>query len=95
MYRRATVRENVLYSARQRLPRDWPDADVRAFAEAVLATLGIDAVADSVVGDAYARGVSGGERKRANIGMELAAAPIFLAVVRAPLCRRRCCCCCR
>ena len=81
MYRRATVRENVIFSARQRLPREWHDSSVTAFADAVISTLGLSLVADSVVGDAYARGISGGERKRTNIGMELAAAPVFLAVV--------------
>jgi ABC-type multidrug transport system ATPase subunit len=37
--------------------------------------LGLSQVADSIVGDVSRRGVSGGERKRVNIGLELMAKP--------------------
>jgi ABC-type multidrug transport system ATPase subunit len=40
--------------------------------------LGLSRVADSHVGDVNRRGVSGGERKRVNIGIELMANPSVL-----------------
>lgn len=76
-----TVRECIEFSARVRLPRSgWSAGKVAAHVSAVLAVLGLSHVADTVVGDVSQRGISGGERKRTNIGVELAAAPaaIFL-----------------
>lgn len=81
MLRELTVRENALFSARMRLPRrGWGEAAIAAHVDAVLAVLGLTHVAHTLVGDETTRGVSGGERKRANIAIELAAAPaaIFL-----------------
>ena len=49
-----------------------------AHASAVIAALGLHRVRHSIVGDEQSRGVSGGERKRLNIGIELAAAPLLL-----------------
>ena len=49
-----------------------------AHAGAVIAALGLHRVRHSIVGDEQSRGVSGGERKRLNIGIELAAAPLLL-----------------
>ncbi|ORY50030.1 hypothetical protein BCR33DRAFT_847262 [Rhizoclosmatium globosum] len=53
-----SVRENIRYSARVRLPNSWTNAEVDAHVEAILQAL---------------KGISGGQRKRVNIGMELAA----------------------
>lgn len=47
-------------------------------ADSVLANLGLSRVAHSLVGDVNTRGVSGGERKRVNIGVELMARPAIL-----------------
>lgn len=44
----------------------------------VIEELGLGKVADSKVGDQMIRGVSGGERKRVNIGMELITSPRYL-----------------
>ena len=43
--------------------------------EQVIEELGLNKVADSYVGGELMRGVSGGERKRVNIGMELITSP--------------------
>ena len=47
----------------------------------VARVLGLDAIQHSVVGDEEKRGISGGQRKRVNIGMEMVADPslLFLA----------------
>ena len=71
-----TVRENMLYSSRVRLPRHgWTDEDIARHVDAVIDVLGLFSCADTLVAN-----VSGGQRKRANIGLELAMAPaaIFL-----------------
>ena len=79
MLRELTVRENILFSARMRLPREgWSDAEIQAHVDAVIEVLGLSECAHTLIGDETSRGVSGGQRKRCNIGMELAVAPAAL-----------------
>ena len=73
-----TVRENILHSAKVRLPSYWGDQDVQKHVELVLKCLKLSHVQDSRVGSTAAPIISGGERKRVSIGMELAAAPMAL-----------------
>ena len=73
-----TVRENILHSARIRLPSYWSDTDVQKHVELVLRCLKLSHVQNSQVGSTAAPVISGGERKRVSIGMELAAAPMAL-----------------
>lgn len=80
-----TVREALFLSARLRLPRHVSQEHCRHAVERVMAVLGLLHVAESVIGtgevhEAGARGISGGERKRVNIGMELVALPSCLLV---------------
>jgi ABC-type sulfate/molybdate transport systems ATPase subunit len=81
MMRELTVRENILFSARMRLPRQgWSDTEIQRYVDAVIEVLGLSECSDTLIGDVSSRGVSGGQRKRTNIGIELAVAPaaIFL-----------------
>lgn len=65
MIRELTVRENILYSARMRLPRQgWTDAAIQRHVDAVIDVLGLSECADTLIGDVSSRGVSGGQRKR-------------------------------
>lgn len=73
-----TVRENILHSARIRLPSNWSDNDVQNHADAVVDCLELSHVKDSLVGSVAKPIISGGQRKRVSIGMELAAAPMAL-----------------
>ncbi|GAB1744531.1 hypothetical protein NU219Hw_g1936t1 [Hortaea werneckii] len=79
-----TVRENILHSARCRLPARWRDSAIQKHVDALISCLQLSHVQDSRVGDANRAttggGISGGQRKRVSIGIELAAAPraIFL-----------------
>ena len=75
MIREMTVRETVLYSTKNRLPADWSSVEIEKYVNAVINTLGLSAIQNSLIGDETTHGVSGGQRKRVNIGMELAAAP--------------------
>lgn len=78
VYAELTVRENLIFSGRFRLPRGTPDDEIEDLADETLANLGLSRVANSPVGDVRRRGVSGGEKKRVNIGLELMANPTIL-----------------
>ncbi|ORY57830.1 uncharacterized protein BCR38DRAFT_461094 [Pseudomassariella vexata] len=82
-----TVYENILHAARIRLPRTWADVDIQAHVNSVIDCLELSHVRDSLVGSIGNPVISGGQRKRASIGMELAAAPmaIFLDEPRSGL----------
>ncbi|KAH9828028.1 ABC transporter, ABC-G family, WBC-type [Teratosphaeria destructans] len=73
-----TVRENILHSARIRLPSHWRDAKIQQHVDSLIACLQLSHVQHSRVGDATLPVISGGQRKRVNIGMELAAAPMAI-----------------
>merc|ERR1740121_833190 len=82
MHRELTCLENVAYQAKLRLPpqlRDftgpgWAEAE----AEALLADMGLAHVKHSIIGDESTRGISGGQRKRVSIAMELICRPSLL-----------------
>ncbi|KAJ3294091.1 hypothetical protein HDU76_006985, partial [Blyttiomyces sp. JEL0837] len=78
MHRELTVRENLLHSARVRLPNHWSARQIEEHVDNVLKALKLTHVANSLIGDETSRGVSGGQRKRVNIGMEIAAAPLAI-----------------
>ena len=48
------------------------------FSAYVIQVLGLEEVRGEVVGDEEVRGISGGQRKRCNIGLELVADPLLL-----------------
>ncbi|XP_029007626.1 broad substrate specificity ATP-binding cassette transporter ABCG2d [Betta splendens] len=73
-----TVRENLHFSAALRLPSSVPRGEKEARVDRLIKELGLTKVADSKVGTQTSRGISGGERKRTNIGMELVADPPVL-----------------
>uniref|UniRef100_A0A673K1E3 ATP-binding cassette sub-family G member 2-like n=1 Tax=Sinocyclocheilus rhinocerous TaxID=307959 RepID=A0A673K1E3_9TELE len=66
-----TVRENLCFSAALRLPKSICQREKDEKVEGLIQELGLSKVADSRVGTQLIRGVSGGERKRTSIGMEL------------------------
>ncbi|MCB9778509.1 MAG: ATP-binding cassette domain-containing protein [Alphaproteobacteria bacterium] len=66
-----TVAESLAYSARLRLPPGQGSAGVDTAVDRVLGELGIAHIRGSRIGDALRRGISGGQRKRVNLGQEL------------------------
>jgi ABC-type multidrug transport system ATPase subunit len=78
MVRCLTVSEILWHEAALRLDRGVSSAAREAAVEKTLHVLGLFAVKDSIVGDELVRGISGGQRKRVNIGMELVAKPTLL-----------------
>ncbi|XP_066476933.1 broad substrate specificity ATP-binding cassette transporter ABCG2-like isoform X2 [Tiliqua scincoides] len=73
-----TVRENLLFSAALRLPDTISFQEKKERVTQIISELGLNKVADMKVGTELIRGVSGGERKRTNIGMELITEPPVL-----------------
>ncbi|NXC73059.1 ABCG2 protein, partial [Anhinga anhinga] len=73
-----TVRENLKFSAALRLPKSVKEQEKNERVNRIINELGLSKVADSKVGTQFTRGVSGGERKRTNIGMELITNPAIL-----------------
>ncbi len=66
-----TVEESLFYSGRLRFSGDVSDAEVRGEVDRVLTELNIQHIRHSRIGDAVKRGISGGQRKRVNLGSEL------------------------
>lgn len=64
-----TVYETLMFTAKLRLR--LPAANLVARVEALLRELGLDHVAGAMVGDERLRGISGGERRRVSIGVDV------------------------
>ncbi len=72
------VREAVHYSARFRLPSDYSDDEIDRRVTRTLSQLGLDSVAHLQIGKPEHKILSGGQRKRVNIAMELVTDPVLL-----------------
>ncbi|KAL2334415.1 hypothetical protein Fmac_015628 [Flemingia macrophylla] len=73
-----TVRETISYSARLRLPDKMPRADKRALVESTIVAMGLQDCADTVIGNWHLRGISGGEKRRVSIALEILMRPRLL-----------------
>ncbi|KAF6101830.1 ATP binding cassette subfamily G member 8 [Phyllostomus discolor] len=66
-----TVRETLAFVAQLRLPRAFSQAQRNKRVDDVIAELRLRQCANTRVGNTYVRGVSGGERRRVSIGVQL------------------------
>jgi ABC-type multidrug transport system ATPase subunit/pSer/pThr/pTyr-binding forkhead associated (FHA) protein len=73
-----TVWEAVRYSAKFRLPPDYSEDEIDRRVETTLAQLGLEAVAHLQIGKPEKKILSGGQRKRVNIAMELVTDPVIM-----------------
>lgn len=73
-----TVFEAVRYSAKFRLPPDYSDQEIDQRVETTLAQLGLDTVKHLQIGKPEKKILSGGQRKRVNIAMELVTDPVIM-----------------
>ena len=73
-----TVRETISYSARLRLPDKMPWSEKRALVESTIIEMGLQDCADTVVGNWHLRGISGGEKRRVSIALEILMRPRLL-----------------
>jgi len=75
-----TPRETLRYTAELRLPEEMPRAAVYDRVEKIMTQLSLLKCADVTIGDVQNRGISGGQRKRVSIAMELLTNPSILFV---------------
>ena len=73
-----TVKENLMFSANLRLQGKISFKDKNDIVNLIISQLGLEKCANSKIGQQGNRKVSGGERKRTNIGMELVLSPTVL-----------------
>lgn len=78
MFAELTVEEQITYAALLRLPAEMPREKKLMRVQKVIQELSLTKIKDVQIGNAIVRGISGGERKRVNIGTELVTDPALL-----------------
>jgi ABC transport system ATP-binding/permease protein len=73
-----TVWEAVRYSAKFRLPPDYSDEEIDRRVQTTLMELGLEPVKHLQIGKPEKKVLSGGQRKRVNIAMELVTDPVIM-----------------
>jgi ABC-type multidrug transport system ATPase subunit len=78
MLREMTVEETLYFAARTR--SDWrlSRSEIRSIVDNVINVLKLNSIRHSIIGDEENRGISGGQRKRVNVAMELVSQPLCL-----------------
>lgn len=74
----ATPREAIAFSARLRLPKEMTEEKIHQLTEKMISDLNLTECADTIVGGALIKGISGGERKRTSVGVELVTKPALV-----------------
>ena len=80
MIRELSVEENIRHSAFMRLPASMSRKKKLERVYQVMESLDLLRIRSSIIGDEIIRGISGGQRKRVNVAMELVADPSLLAL---------------
>ncbi|KAJ3411273.1 ATP-binding cassette sub- G member 1 [Chytridiales sp. JEL 0842] len=73
-----TVREAITMSAILRLPNSIPEGEKMRLVDKMIKLLGLEKAANTIIGDSKNKGVSGGERKRCAMAMEMITNPSVL-----------------
>lgn len=73
-----SVQETIYYSANLRLPDKMPRAEKRAVVESTIVEMGLQDCANTPIGNWHLRGLSGGERRRVSIALEILTRPRML-----------------
>ncbi|CAN1750997.1 ABC transporter G family member 15 [Linum perenne] len=73
-----TVRETIKYSACLRLPSILTKEEIDEIVEGTLMEMGLQDCADRFIGNWHLRGISGGEKKRLSIALEILTKPQLL-----------------
>ncbi|XP_031485028.1 ABC transporter G family member 6-like [Nymphaea colorata] len=73
-----TVEETLSFAAEFRLPRTLPKEKKQSRVQALIEQLDLRRAAKTIIGDEGHRGVSGGERRRVSIGIDIIHDPILL-----------------
>ncbi|KAE9616399.1 putative sulfate-transporting ATPase [Lupinus albus] len=73
-----TVRETISYSANLRLPATMTKEEINNTVEGTIMEMGLQNCADRILGNWHLRGISGGEKKRLSIALEILTRPSLL-----------------
>lgn len=73
-----TVRETISYSAQLRLPNSMTKDEIDSIVDATILEMGLQDCADRLIGNWHLRGLSGGEKKRLSIAVEILTRPRLL-----------------
>ncbi|CAF2081379.1 ABC transporter G family member 13-like [Brassica napus] len=73
-----TVRESIAYSAHLRLPSKLSRKQITDIVEATITDMGLQECSDRTIGNWHMRGISGGEKKRLSIALEVLTKPCLL-----------------
>ena len=80
----ATPREALRFSANLRLPSSTTTEEIEERVTKLLAYLGLTDCADVIIGGALIKGISGGQRKRTSVGVEIITDPTVSSLVPIP-----------
>lgn len=78
----ATPREALEFSANMRLPSDISKETIKELVEKTINELGLQSCADVMIGGALIKGISGGQRKRTSVGVEMITSPSVRKISR-------------
>lgn len=73
-----TVKETLMFVAQLKLPSSFSKEDIEHRVDGVISELGLRHVWDTKIGNEESRGVSGGERRRVSIGIQMLLDPSIL-----------------
>lgn len=73
-----TVRETLYFAAELRLPRSMSMSEKKRRADDVILQMGLRDCADTLIGDEFVKGISGGEKRRVTISIQLLSDPKIL-----------------
>ncbi|KAJ6975595.1 ABC transporter G family member 25 [Populus alba] len=78
LYPHLTVRETLVFCSLLRLPKSLSKQEKTLVAESVISELGLTKCENTIIGNSFIRGISGGERKRVSIAHEMLINPSLL-----------------
>ncbi|KAJ6433604.1 hypothetical protein OIU84_017323 [Salix udensis] len=78
LYPHLTVRETLVFCSLLRLPESLSKQEKTLVAESVISELGLTKCENTIIGNSFIRGISGGERKRVSIAHEMLINPSLL-----------------
>eukprot|EP01126_Amoeba_proteus_P050014 TRINITY_DN5875_c0_g1_i2.p1 TRINITY_DN5875_c0_g1~~TRINITY_DN5875_c0_g1_i2.p1 ORF type:complete len:438 (-),score=72.01 TRINITY_DN5875_c0_g1_i2:922-2049(-) len=73
-----TVKQSLFFAAVLRLGDSLSENDISEIVQEVIQDLGLSRCSDTIIGNFLFRGLSGGEKRRVSVGMELVAQPSLL-----------------
>ncbi|XP_059460664.1 ABC transporter G family member 25 [Corylus avellana] len=80
LYPHLTVRETLVFCSLLRLPQTLSKKEKISVAESVISELGLVKCENTIIGNSFIRGISGGERKRVSIANEMLINPSLLVL---------------